>query len=369
MASLGQRWPFPILGHWNSLNNGHSTFTIDAATDQIEYIFRAEVALNIERLGYRYGIRTGTPVQHEISLQGVDGTGRADGTIKSSTNAKATFTPPADATANNLWFWNTLTSSYAASAGEDLAMVIKPVGTPDGSNNSSFAHTWGVIRTMSGHPYVVTVNAGTPTRLSFGTPCFAYGAAATVYGYPSQGNATVAVNSGSTPDEYGLRFLLDAGFGSTFKISGTRWGGNPAAASTFKHILYSVPTPGDYSVTSALQTSRSFDSDMFQSTSNQSADLPFDVSLSTLNFGGEYILAIQPQGAQNITPFYMETANVAEQAAWPHGGSCYWVERTDGGTWTPRTSRIPFIEPIISDWTEPSGGGGGPLIGGRLIGR
>src|SRR5438105_4685448 len=86
-----------------------TSFALDQTTDQIEYIFQAAEAITITRLGFRYGTRTGTPPTYQVSLQGVDGTGVPDGTVKGGGSpASATFTPPADATWDATWRWVTL---------------------------------------------------------------------------------------------------------------------------------------------------------------------------------------------------------------------------------------------------------------------
>src|SRR4051794_40309133 len=88
------------LGTFSASNTG-----IAASGSAIEWIFQADQAMIISRVGFRYGARTGTPPTHRISLQGVDqASGIPDGVIKVSTGpCSGLFTPPANTSWDGTW--------------------------------------------------------------------------------------------------------------------------------------------------------------------------------------------------------------------------------------------------------------------------
>jgi hypothetical protein len=338
--------PFPA----SQPSAGYSTFTIDQTTDQLEVVFNVPFAITITRLGFRYSLRTGTPPSHKISLQGVDASGNPDGTIKGGGSpASGTFTPPASAAWDNTWQWVNLDNAYTCARGERFAMVIAyNSGTVDGSNNSQFNISGDYWFPSANHfPYVISNNAGVRAR-GQRTPCWGYGSAGTAYGWPSQNKVARSINTGSTPDEYGLRFIHDSGFGSSYQIVGARVGVQTAAGADFKIILYDGTT--------VLQDV-TVDSD-YNGAATHLATWFFDeATLSTLNFGSTYRLAIQPTTLNNVVAYGFSVAANADLAAYAGGLEFYGSHRTDAGAWTDVNTERPFIVPILADWTVAASGG------------
>lgn len=350
------------VDHWLNTSSGFVLHSLDEATDQVEWIFQAREAATITRLGFRYGVRTGTPPVYKISLQGVDGSGRADGTIKGGGSpCSKTFTPPADATWNSTWQWITADNSFAVARGDFLAIVIKnDSGTINGSNFSSFTTALNAYKSDGGIPYAVTFNAtGSVTTRAVSLPIFGYGSAGTAYGFPFIASTSLSINSGSTPDEVALAFTLPSGMGSTFQVLGARIGfQNLGAATTYKLILYDG--------TSVLQDV-TVDSDITAAATRPHQVVYFDeVTLSTLTVGSTYRLAIQPQAATATPVLYQDVTAAADFASLPFGASWYWSQRTDAGAWSDTLTRRPMILPIVSAITATGGGliGAGSLQGG-----
>jgi hypothetical protein len=289
----------------------------------------------------------------------VDASGNPDGTIKGGGSpASASFTPPASTAWDNTWQWVTLDNSYAAVRGERLAVVISYVsGTVDASNNSQYSISGDYWFPSANHfPYVISNNAGTRSR-GQRTPCWGYGSSGTAYGWPSANKVARVLNSSTTPDEYGLRFLLDSGFGSTYQIIGARVGVQTGATADFKIILYDGTT--------VLQDV-TVDSD-YNNVATHMATWFFDeTTLSALNFGSVYRLAIQPTTTANDTVYGFSVAANADLAAYAGGIEFYGSHRTDAGAWTDVNTERPFIVPILADWTVAASGG--PVGSGRLTG-
>lgn len=322
-----------------------TAFTLDQTTDAMEWIFPADEAVALTRLGFRYGVRTGTPPTYKASLQGVDAAGNPDGTIKGGGSpAAVTFTPPASAAWDGTFQSVTLANSYTpANPGEMLAMVIAyDSGTVDASNKSSFSNRCdgGVY----GLPYAIENNAGTRARAG-GLPIFAYGSATKWYGHPLQ-NVTVTplFNSGSTPDEYAAKFTLPTTFVATYTLKGIRlMGQSPVAAGSMKVNLYDATT---------VIATATLDQDYFQS-SGGTREMTFlfqDVTRPTLTAGNTYRIGFQPQGAQNIGVNRMQVANAAEWDAWPGGQDWAVSTRTDAGAWTDVLTDRIICDLLIANW-------------------
>src|SRR5690349_18160435 len=76
-----------------------------ASIDRIAHVLQLP-ADTWTHVGFRYGARTGTPVQHKTGLQTPDASGNPDGTyLGGGSPASGTFTPPADATWDGTWQW------------------------------------------------------------------------------------------------------------------------------------------------------------------------------------------------------------------------------------------------------------------------
>lgn len=346
-----------------SITAGFANFTLDQATDALEVIFQAAEAVTISRLGFRYGVRTGTPPTFQISLQGVDGSGFPDGVIKGGGSpASATFTPPASAAWDSTWQWITLANSYVSTRGELLSMVIaRSSGTIDGSNNSSFSQEAAYALAQGQFPYPITNNNGTRTKL-LRMPVFGYGSVGTAYGRPVQATMLTTINSGTTPDEYGLRFKLEAGWGTSCQVVGVRTSLAITAGSSYKAVLYDGTT--------VLQDV-TMDSDHVASNPNAAVQIFFDeASLSTLVFGNVYRIAIQPQTAGSHNVYGFSVAANADLAAYPGGIEFYGTQRTDAGAWTDVDTDRPFMMPIMADWTAAAAGGPvrvlSPIAGGGV---
>lgn len=346
---------------WDALPGSESNRVLNANNDVLSFIFQAPEAITITRLGFRYGVRAGTPPTYRISLQTVANTGLASGTILGATaNALATFTPPASTAWDGTWQWQTLAESAIVARGDWLAIVIDySSGTIDGSNNSSFTYAAGTI--VYSIPYSTWVDGGAAAVRS-GQPVYGYASATKTYGWPHQSRAsTTAVGDGTTPDEVGLRWTFDSGYGDTYQVLGVvaqmRW----AASTDVTMTLYSGTT--------ALQAI-TIDSDTITAAASYgAATLYFDeATLSSLSYGSEYTIAFKTSHATDGFRIYqLQQAAAGDWDGYPNGQSSLYAYRTDSGAWSTDATKRPLMGLILAGITEPAGGGGGPLIGGRLV--
>jgi hypothetical protein len=331
------------------------TFALDATTDALEFIFQMPEAATLTHGGFRYGVRALTPPTYRISLQGVDASGNPDGTIKGGgTPASATFTPPASTAWDGTWQWVAFTNSYAATAGEMLALVIDySSGTVNGTNNSTFSSgmTWSMRSTL---PYSINNNATVRARQTVTSPIFGVKSASLAYGLPLQATTVTPYSSNSTPDEYALAWTTDTAWGDTYQVSGVHgtftFG---AAAKTITVNLY------DTDGTTVLQTV-TLDTDQTAVTSERSVDIYFPGTLAALTFGSTYKIGfIANDTSTNAALRTIDVETDSDFTALPHGTSAWLETRSDLGSWTPVTTRRPLMGLIVRDWTEPTSGGAG----------
>lgn len=348
--------------NWTAGAFSFSSFALNQATDALEFIFQARDAITITKGVFRYTSRTGTPPTYQISLQGVDGSGNPDGTIKGGGSpVQATFTPPANATWDGTVRRITFDNAYAAGRGEWLAMVIKySAGAVDASNFSTITARTDYLEGIRNQPYAIQNDNGTRTRQTF-MPIFGYESASRVYGRPLKNTvAGTAVQETSTPDEVGMKFTLPAAWGTTYKVVGLRVNLNIGNNSSWNWRLYD--TDG-----STVLQNVDVDSD-FKSAGNIANNVFFfdETTLSSLSFGSTYRLSLLGPTGVNQTLNYIEADQAADWDAWPGGQIYSWTERTDAGAWTDTAVRRPLMALIIDDWTAT--GGGGPVGSGRLSG-
>lgn len=347
--------PFPIEGR----NNGPTVFALNAATDQMEYIFQARESITCTRLMFRYGTRTGTPPTYIISLQGVGSTGNPDGTILGGGSpASVTFTPPASTAWNSTWQEVTLANSVALTVGSFYSVVIAySSGTIDGSNNSSFT-SHDTVQALPKFPYAIQNDGGSRARVISGVPVFGYGSATKVYGRPIVAAYTSTIDSTTTPDEVAQAFLLPLSIVASYKIAAVRFCGIVAAGNSVVATLYSGTT--------ALQ-SVTLDSDVVSANGVAGViTLFFTGTLATLTGGQVYRVGFAPQAvsaAFGVRGFSVNAA--ADLEAYPGGTDWYFSSRTDAGAWADTLTQRLHVELLLSDWTLGASGIG-VLTGGGL---
>lgn len=342
-ADVGQviipAWPTQVI---SASYNNH---TLDAADDQIEFMIQCEEACAIDGIQVRQGAVSGTPPTYEARIEGVNSSGRADGTVKSSTNAKG------DLTLNgaNTVATATLTSSYTCTKGEFLALVVD-YRTGSLAGNASFSYS-NANALGYRFPMAWTVDATVATYRAGIIPV-SYKCGSTYYGFLPETSGQFDFGSLSNPDERGNKFTIPASSCSTFKIDGARWNGYMnASGSTLEVSIYEGTT---------ARQNTALDTDY--DTSGGSAGylkVDFDESY-TFTCGTEYIVAIKPNSASGVSTGlqYINVDTNAGLNSMPLGTTMSYVGRQDAGSWdTTDTTRRALIDLIISDITEPASGG------------
>jgi hypothetical protein len=336
-------WPvgYPATG-----SIAFTSFSMNQAADAIEFIFQVPAGYAggpVTRLGFRQNATTGTPPAYKIGLQGVDGSGNADGTYKGGgTPASAAFTP--DAGVNGTFVWVTLNNAYTPSPGEMLAAVISyDSGTVDTSNFASLTHSATGVGTPT-RPYVVTVDNAVRNRQTV-LAVFGWGTATAAYGCPAAGTATVAVSSASSPDTVGIKFTLPENLCSAYTVVGVRLRAAVAVAGSVVMTLYAADG------TTVLQQV-TLDTDHVTGATAGIADFFFDEpTLAVLVPGQSYYLDFAPQTAATLTLMYFNFTSADDAAAVPLGAGWEYTSKV-AGVRTDLAARRLMASPLIDSMGE-----------------
>ena len=164
-------------------SNSNDQLVINSADDSIGMAIQMPEAATITQLCVNHAQRSaGDPPAYTIALQGASTTSAlADGTTKQSGNASCTYDPPANGTQDGTEQCCTMTSSYSATAGEKLFVIISSASASAG-NNSGF----GVARTGNdnpiSYPYGYTITDGGAASYKGRPPLVAVRSASRYYG-------------------------------------------------------------------------------------------------------------------------------------------------------------------------------------------
>ena len=347
-----------IFGHQVLSQLGSAqTHVVDASNEGVGWVFQPFNADAITHLGFRYGLRTGTPPIYAIGLETVDGTGLPTGTdAGGGSPTSATFTPPASTAWDSTWRWVALSNSYTPTRGQILAGVIRySSGTIDGSNNSSFTRNMLTQSGITAFPYPVTNSAGTWTKAAI-NPTFGWRTASGRYGYISQ--AAYSTTTANTAGHRQLmKFRLPSGEGSTFKVVGAAGTVRVGVASgSYKFILT------DSSGTILQETTFDADQDAIVATIGVRQFFFDDSTLQDLSYGTDYYIGFEVISGQ-VGIAGITLAEAEDREAFP-GGLNRCLGTSTGGAITDTTTTLPLLEIIIDEITPATGSGGAILLGG-----
>lgn len=336
----------------------NDTLVINSTNDSIGMVDQISATDTITQLCVLHNQRVaGDPPAYTMSLQGVSAAnGLADGSTKSSGNATCTYNPPANSTQDGTEQCCTMTSSYAATKGELLAVTITCASGCDGSNNSQFGVALTGNNNPISFPYGYTITDGGAAAMKSRTPLMALRSATRYYGNVPLTHTVSTYNSDSTPDERAVKFTISSSYCSTIKLKGfSIYGRVPITATTGSVRLY------DSDGTTVLDTI-SIDGDINAavgaSNDRKSFRKYFNSSI-TLNCGTAYRLGYRADNTTSAISMtystYTSTAAMAD-IAWTSNFQL--STQSDGsGSWSDTSTIQPWVNLILEDWTAPSGGG------------
>lgn len=353
---FGSPWVTPLAIGTPSIN----THVIDAANEGVAFVCQARNSDTITHLGFRVGTRVGTPPTYTIGLEGVvAATGFPDGVYRTSggNNCTATFTPPADTSWNGTWQWIALNTPYTPTRGEVLCITIRhSSGTIDGTNNISIGANWtNALPTLGSFPYAIRNTSGTWAAQQI-CPVFGVRTANDRYGcivpnlYSTRTSSTVG-------HRVAMRVVMPAAYGDTYKVAGIR-ASVSLAATTGRNPLARI-----WSASSML-ASTTLDTDVAGASTvaaYRSWEAMFNESV-TLNCGTPYYFGFEVADATSAGIALYGTQFSSADDNDDDGGQVFGLGTFNGTSWTDDLTVRPWMELILEDLTEPTGGGGGGAV-------
>lgn len=361
VATQGLYIPFPPQ---ISILPSFTSSLIDATGEKFAYIGRVwnkdRATKSIRKVGFSFGTVTkagGSALT--VSLQDVDLTtgpvfqpdGTQDQTVAIA-NADAAFV-------SNTWYQTgAFSADRSVAFGELVAVVIEYDGAgrlgADLVNIRQLTSTGSFLRGQGGGA-LLTASWAAPSGASNVILEFSDGTFGTILGgYPCSAVSNSSINTGTTPDEIALEFTLP--YAAT--IEGGWVMCIPSSnAANFDVVLYTgttalATTSVDVNATSALSNIYEI---LFAT--------PQAISASTT-----YRMAIKPTTATNVAYNHHDVSAAGHFDAWPGESGWGLTSRTDAGSWAAMTTtRQPFIGLRLSAIDSGGSGGGGPLVGGRLV--
>ncbi len=355
------QFSYPDIPVPNGGTPAFQTHTLDATTDSLAIVFRAEDAMTVTSVSFRQGTVTGSPDALRVGIQGVDATtGAANGTWNGGLTNYASLTIVTGN--NNSFVTATLPSSINLTRGEVAALVLQPVSGGGGGAGWDAGDFMTVSRTLAnvayGHRGPYAVDNGTKSTNQ--NPIFKINTSARSYGCPIETITSRSNNTGSTPDEWGMYFRIPSGVCSTYKIQGVRIGG-AMSAGDWRLRLY------DTDGTTVLQEVIVDKDEVSMGTVYPSQIFWEDATLATLNAGSYYRIAFAPTTATNTGAVYAWDLDSAADRICFLGGAAdvSATERTNAGAWTETDTRLWAMQALIIDMTAPTGGStaANPLVG------
>jgi hypothetical protein len=304
---------------------------IDAADEKAAFIVQAPKTGTISKIGFRTGTVTlGATV--DVRLETVDATtGTPSGTLwAANTNALQLIL----ATDDNAWFLPTLIAGASVTKGDVLAVVIANPAVSFGTLNVATIISTAIIAEF---PYNALYTGTWAKGVAAPVLALEYsdGSYEEILGaFPWSAISETAYNSGSTPDERGLRFNFPfpvqvAGFWAWLV-----W----AEDCTVK--LY------DYDDSTVL-LSLSVDKDNQSNPATKQRNLFYFSSKVSLLPDKSYILSLLPSTTTNATLNQFSVNTAAIMDGMDGGQNCHLATRTDAGSWTFTTTQRPLMGLII----------------------
>lgn len=321
-----------------------SVTTLNASGNKYAMLFQAPKTGSIHKIGFMTGTVTAA-VDTDLRLETIDmTTGFPSGSLQ-GTNTNVTILA-ASITATTVII-GTLTADASVTQGDYLAVVVTPSGSPNyqvrrnsiqissnawpsGAQNTSA--TW--FGSASEQVFWVEYSDGT-------------------YGYmpiawPMSAVNTHTFNSGSTPDERGLKFKV----AGPIRVRGI-W-----ILGDFDNNADAVLYDSDGTTVLATLT---IDKDLRGGATSPGNNQLIFASSVTLSGATFYRLVIKP-GASNVVVYSFTATSAAALDERPGGQNFHYTQRTDAGAWTDTTTQVPYMGLIIDGIDDGVSAGGGTTL-------
>lgn len=360
MTSLGPFWiPPPAAG----LGSAAPSFTfwndLNAANEANAYIVRIPRTGTLDSAEFKLGTVSNVPDNgFRVSFQNLSGD-FPDGT-------QDQFRDVASGLTTNAWITTGLITSdgsdtgikRSVTAGDYLAVVVEFVTFVTGdavtfsgvssAGNVHYAQPVGaqmyLAQRSSASAWSVSGSLYPPFALKYSDGTYAH-VSGLWYPYVDL-NTVTTFNSGSTPDERGLRFTVPV----STQLTGIWFRGDNLGALDV--VLYDGST--------ALQTV-AVDTAVDSAAGGLNFFVP--VSPTTLSPGSTYRAVVKPTTTTNVTLYDFTVPTTAHLSAVEGGTTWYYTERTDAGAWTDTDTKRPWMGVLLAAVATGGGETAMPLLG------
>lgn len=330
---------------------GYSGLLMNASGDRVAFVVECPKDGTLDKFEFMTGSVTNNPDNGiRLSFQDLDAaTGFADGTqdqYRDITGALSadTWQVPGLMTSDGT---DTGTKRTVAS-GEMLACVVDFVSFVAGDSFNVNAFISATNNVAGGH-YVLNGTTGTYTKGTSLLPLIALKYNDGTYAKfhlpigPWSALTNTVYNSGSTPDEYAMRFQMPIqcqAIGMWIRAD---------IDNDVEAVLYDSG--------STAQRTVALDKDNQSVAAGQVRLYYFDAI--TIAANTTYRIALKPTTVSNVTLMRCTIPSNAYLEALPTGAQWYESSRTDAGAWTDTDTNIPMMGLIINGYEATAGGSGG----------
>jgi hypothetical protein len=323
---------------------GTNSLTIDAASEKVAMIFQAPKTGSIDRVYFKTGtVTTGATV--DVRLETVDSaTGDPTGTlVAANTNASQVIGNSDD----NVWFEVTLTAAGAVTRGTFYAIVVV---NPAGSPGNLSIHELNDDAVGSAYTTLFTTVWTKQVGSSIGAVRYNDGSYDYMPGFwPFNAINSLAINTGTTPDEVGLIFQLPF----PVRVAGA-WVWADFDGDADIKLYDSDGTTVLASISTDLNIRRVTSGDVHIFFFTASAEL-----LKNTN----YRLSLLPTTATSLTLYEYQMTSAELLNIMAGGQAFHRTDRTDAGAWAQTTTKRPQMGLVLDAFDDGVGGGssGGPV--------
>jgi hypothetical protein len=308
---------------------------LNAAGEKAAMLVQVPETGTLDVVGFKLGTVI-TPVDLKVSFQDLDANGIPDGTID-----QFRVVPSAQVVSNAWITTASLTSDgteggtkRSITRGQWVAVVVEfdsATGNLNVLNESADGPAGGVAsRFITGAWENVSFGVCVALRYTGQTN---YTLIPGVYPVKSF-NSTISFNSGSTPDEYALRFQIPF----RCRLDAVR-------------VLFDPDNPVDlvlYDASNNVVKTITVPTGVDQHTGLGYMDYLF-VTRPTIEANTTYRMAVKPTTGSNVQILTLSVDSAAVMAAFPPGGGQWFLStRTDGGSWTDTQTDRPLMSFVFS---------------------
>lgn len=358
LQTIPGAWSIP----WSGMSGaaGYASTLLNADPEKVGAVFQVPKTGNIRTIRFKMGtVTTGDTLKGGIYT--VDASGDPTTTAYGSMVAGTVVVADAD---DNVEKTITLGTDAGATAGAFVSLVLEFNARVGGNLNIQLESTGqpGLL-----FPYKDTFNTGawvkTITAMVFAIG-YDDGTYVQIPGVEPwtvvSGLPTTAFNvDTASADEYGLKFQIPY----KARCRGAIVTLGAGAGADFEVKLY------DTDGTTALQTLTVVAN--LQQTTTVRAKTYLFATAQSISINANYRLTLRPTTTTDITLQEGIVGTAAAMDGAPGGQNWHETKRLNsGGAWTDTTTRRPFIIPLfdqLDDGVGGGAGGGGPLVGGRLV--